>query len=528
MGLLANLGTRTKLLIAVALVATAGVVIGIVAIAGMASMQSRSTAMYESNVKALNDLAAARISSLVMRSRVYDAAVSQDATVADGFFKKIPAEDATFDQAFGAYAATAPAALGADVTAVQEAITSYRQIRDQQLVPAARDHDFDTFATVRDKQTLPVFTKLTTSLTNLIKAETAAAGAANAASASTASSARRNVIILLIVGLLVGVGFALYVARLIVNPVGRVADVLGALATGDLTRSAGITTRDEIGVMAAALDNATVRLRATMGTVGQTSVTLADAATGLAQSSERISRSADHTNEQATAACSVADEVSRNVQTVAAASEEMGTSIREIATSSGDAARVAQEAVGVAQGANEVIGQLGQASSEIGAVVNTITSIAEQTNLLALNATIEAARAGDAGKGFAVVAGEVKDLALETAKATGDISRRVEAIQGNTDAAVQAILRIAEVIEQISEYATTIASAVEEQTSVTSEISRNITEAAAGSSAIAENINGVAGTVEESRADVALTRHAAQELATMSSQLRDEVGQFRY
>jgi len=127
-----------------------------------------------------------------------------------------------------------------------------------------------------------------------------------------------------------------------------------------------------------------------------------------------------------------------------------------------------------------------------------------------------------------VVAGEVKDLALETAKATGDISQRVEAIQGNTDAAVQAILRIAEVIEEISEYTTTIASAVEEQTSVTSEISRNITEAAAGSNAIAGNITGVATVVEESRVDVAATREAAQELAGMSARLRDEVSQFSY
>ena len=528
MGLLANRGTRTKLLIAVALVAAAGIVVGIVAIAGMASMQAKSTAMYELNVKALNELTAARISSLVMRSRVYDAAVSLDTKKADSFIAKIPAEDATFDQAFGAYAAQASASRSADVAAVHDSITTYRQIRDQQLVPAAKAHDYTTFATVRDKQTLPVFTQLTTSLTNLINAETAAAGAANAASSRTASSARRNVIILLVIGLLAGVAFALYVARLIVDPVSRVAAVLGALAAGDLTRAAGVSCRDEIGVMASALDNATARLRATMGTVGQSSVSLAEAATGLAESSNRIAEGADRTNEQASSASAAAEEVSRNVQTVAAASEQMGSSIREIATSSGDAARVASEAVGVAQNASRIIGQLGDSSSEIGAVVKTITSIAEQTNLLALNATIEAARAGDAGKGFAVVAGEVKDLALETAKATGDISQRVSTIQANTDAAVQAIVRIAEVIEEISEYATTIASAVEEQTSVTSEISRNITEAASGSTAIADNITGVASAVESSSGDVAATRRAAQELAAMSARLRDEVGQFSY
>jgi len=138
--------------------------------------------------------------------------------------------------------------------------------------------------------------------------------------------------------------------------------------------------------------------------------------------------------------------------------------------------------VGIVESVNATVGQLGASSMEIGNVISLITSIAEQTNLLALNATIEAARAGDAGKGFAVVASEVKDLAQETAKATGDISTRVQAIQSDAEAAVEAIGRIVEVIEKINGYSTMIASAVEEQTSTTTEISRSITEAATGSS----------------------------------------------
>jgi methyl-accepting chemotaxis protein len=174
------------------------------------------------------------------------------------------------------------------------------------------------------------------------------------------------------------------------------------------------------------------------------------------------------------------------------------------------------------------VAKLGESSAEIGNVVKVITSIAEQTNLLALNATIEAARAGEAGKGFAVVANEVKELAQETAKATEDIARRVEAIQGDTSGAVAAIGRISTVIGQINDYQTTIASAVEEQTATTSEMSRSVSEAATGSGQIAENIGGVSTAAESTTQALTQTRTAVDELSRMAADLRTTVSRFSY
>ena len=137
---------------------------------------------------------------------------------------------------------------------------------------------------------------------------------------------------------------------------------------------------------------------------------------------------------------------------MATGAEEMGASIKEIAKNATEAAKVATSAVKVAETTTATVSKLGDSSTEIGQVIKVITSIAQQTNLLALNATIEAARAGEAGKGFAVVANEVKELAKETAKATEDISRKIEAIQTDTKAAVDAIASISEVINQINGY----------------------------------------------------------------------------
>ena len=157
-----------------------------------------------------------------------------------------------------------------------------------------------------------------------------------------------------------------------------------------------------------------------------------------------------------------------------------------------------------------------------------ITSIAEQSNLLALSATIEAARAGEAGKGFAVVANEVKELAQETAKATEDIARRVQAIQGDTTAAVTAIEEISSIVAQISDRQTTIASAVEEQTATTSEMSRSVQEAAGGSGQIADNITSVSSAADSTTRALTQTRTVVDELSRMATGLRTTVGRFTY
>ena len=269
-------------------------------------------------------------------------------------------------------------------------------------------------------------------------------------------------------------------------------------------------------------------LKNLLATVSDNATALAGASEELSSVSTTMSATAEETSVQANVVSAASEEVSKNVQTVACGVDELNAAIKEIAKSASESAKVSQQAVNVANKTNGTIAKLGESSCEIGKVVKVITSIAEQTNLLALNATIEAARAGEAGKGFAVVANEVKELAKETAKATEDISHKIETIQTDTRGAVEAIRQISDVINQINEISTSIACAVEEQTATANEMGRNVSEASKGSNEISENITAVATAAQSTTEGANNTQQAAIEIARMAAELQQLVLEFKF
>jgi methyl-accepting chemotaxis protein len=339
-------------------------------------------------------------------------------------------------------------AVDAAVEKVRPDVEAYLQSAQQIVTAAGVDLATARAAYPRFAQ---AFSALEQSLPSVGQAVEAAAADAARASAEQRSTAITEAFVVAGVGLAVLTLLGWVITRSVVGPLRRVGAVVAAMAEGDLRGTAGVTSKDEVGQMAAALEASMATMREVIAAIGDSSTTLASATEELSASAQDMARLADESATQTGMVASAASQVSGNVQTVAAGSQQMGTSIREIAQNATEVSRVAAQAVTVADSTTATVAKLGESSLEIASVVKVITSIAEQTNLLALNATIEAARAGEAGKGFAVVANEVKELAQETAKATEDIARRVEAIQADTEGAVQAIGEIAQIIGLIND-----------------------------------------------------------------------------
>ena len=356
-------------------------------------------------------------------------------------------------------------------------------------------------------------------------------------------------------GLVLGLVIAWLIGRGISRPIVAMTGAMTRLAGGDKAITVpALGRKDEIGQMADAVEvfkqNAIemgrlaaeqakeqerkeARQRAIEGYIKgfDESVSgllgiLASAATEMRSTAESMSATAEETSRQSTAVAAASEEASTNVQTVAAAAEELTSSISEITRRVSESTQIAGRAVDEATRTNGAVKGLADAAQKIGNVVQLINDIASQTNLLALNATIEAARAGEAGKGFAVVASEVKSLATQTSKATEEIAGQIQAMQGATDGAVTAIEGIGSTITKISEIATAIASAVEEQGAATQEIARNVQQAAAGTSEVSTNITGVTQAAGQTGAASAQVLSTAGELTKQSEVLRGEVTRF--
>jgi len=379
---------------------------------------------------------------------------------------------------------------------------------------------------------------------------------AQAAEASTRASIKLWMWVALGCSILLVGSVSFFIGRSISTALIAMVRSMTGLANGDTSVAIpGLGRKDEIGEMAGAVAvfktnmAEAERLRAEQaeaearvrqqrkadmqgladtfeGAVSEIIETVSSAATELEASSNTLTQTAERGNGLATAVAAASEEASANVQSVSSASEELTSSVSEISRQVQESARVADVAVEQAQRTNARVAELTKAASRIGDVVELINTIAAQTNLLALNATIEAARAGEAGKGFAVVATEVKALAEQTAKATGEIGQHIGAIQTATDESVGAIKEIGDTIAKMSEISSTIAAAVEEQGAATQEISRNIQHAAQGTSEVSANIADVQRGAGETGAASAQVHSAAQSLSQESNRLKSEVARF--
>jgi len=301
------------------------------------------------------------------------------------------------------------------------------------------------------------------------------------------------------------------------------------------------TVRDEFSELSAYMHSFIANIRTLVKDVNSNCTNLNNSSQALAEVSEKIDAGSNDSAQRATAVAAATEEMSSNMASVAAATEEaaanvnvMTTATEEISSSVGDIQRSTQNAKAITGDAvvqaadiSEKVDALGSAALDIGKVTETIADISAQTNLLALNATIEAARAGEAGKGFAVVANEIKDLAKQTAQATGEIKERIEGIQNSTNITVTGIKKISDIITEIDTIVSGIAISLDEQSATMSELTTNIVQAGDGIGEVSENVAQSSVVSQQIAADISEVNNAVNDISTGTGDVRRNAEELR-
>jgi methyl-accepting chemotaxis protein len=516
---------QTKILLGFVILALVLVGLGTFTIARMGSLDQDTRQMFERDLQAVDNLAEARLGLNMIALDVLGLATTSDPAMREQGFAALDKARADVTSNVQEYRQADPEGSRSLVN-FDAQFNQLDQMLNGVVLPAIRAGNPAALLSTQAEST-PLYLAMDNALMERQAAAAAQARERYERSQSNFSSTRLTVIVVVAVSVLIAIGLGLLMAQAISRSLKQSMQAINRVADGDLTTHVDNDLADETGEISRALNRMVDKMSGTVAGIAATADRLSRTSNGLSSVSTRLMTATEQASARASTASEASEEVSASVHTVAAGAEEIGTSIREIAGNATQAASMAAEAASVAAETDSTITKLGESSAEIGQVIGVITSIAEQTNLLALNATIEAARAGEAGKGFAVVANEVKELAAETARATGDIRGRITAIQSDAGAVTGAIARITRVIGQITDYQSTIASAVEEQTVTTNDIARHVSEAANGSTQVASNISSAAAASHETSAGASDILDTARELADQAEELNGLVTQFR-
>ncbi|MDQ1679138.1 MAG: hypothetical protein QOC93_4282, partial [Actinomycetota bacterium] len=350
---------NTKILLIVVVLAAVAGAVGLTALNAMSSMAQKTEYLHTQNLMPITDVAEVRAAQLKARVDIQQMLVHSSAEGLQKSRDQLATDDGRIAAAVAAYKKTDMTGREQALAKFEDNWAAYVKVRDAQLVPATLKRDIKTFNRVQNDTAQALITASTEGLAELVTIEVKSAGESAAAAQKAYTNSRTTMILVLLVGLAVAVALALFIARLITGALRKVQVVLTAVADGDLTHTAEVDSRDEVGAMATALTRATDSMRQAIGAMASSADALASSSEQLSNASHQIAASAEEASTQATVVSAAAEQVSANVQTVAAGSEEMGASIAEIAHNANEAAKVAAQAVDAAAATTSTVSKLG-------------------------------------------------------------------------------------------------------------------------------------------------------------------------
>jgi len=518
--MLNNIKIGVKLVGGFMIVAAIAVLIGVVGNVNMHTLKVQDTMLYEKMTLPLGDLVSVSTNFHRQRVNLNDLIRESDPEKMAAIQTKMAGLEEAFNASLAHLKTTLTSADDQDLyKQLFDTDAEYDTYRVRMLECAKANKDAEAYR-LMDGDALKLSLKEAELIDEMVKIHVEEAKHTAETNAKTANSASFMLTIAYAIGALTALLLGIWLTVSITRPLAQGVGVAQALAQGNLTVRLNMNRKDEIGVLAAAMDKLAESLSTTMRKIQENSGVLASSSEELSAVSNQLVSNSEEMTTQSTTVASTTEQMSANINNIASASEQMSvnangvasaseqmsqnmnavsSAVEEMAVSIGDITKNAQDARSISNSATDMaknatttMDQLGKAAKEIGKVTDVIKRIAEQTNLLALNATIEAASAGEAGKGFAVVANEIKELANQSAQAAGDIAARIEGMQGNATDAIKVIGDVAQIIDKIGQSVKVITLSVEQQTKATNDISSNVLQASSGAKNIAHSIAEVA------------------------------------
>ncbi|SFL85218.1 methyl-accepting chemotaxis protein [Paenibacillus sp. 1_12] len=522
-----NLKTSVKLISGFGMVAMIVAVVGMYAISNLSMMDGNINEMYNNNLTSIQRLSSGLNSYQNIRVATRDISLSNNSAGElklqgdiEGYIKELQDEVdiyrnttitliekdqlKSYDTAFAAYTKVLASAMK---LGEKEDKTEYNKFLNSELIP--------------------VGTKVRESLTKLIDTNVKLAEGKNTESAEAYKSARMTTIIIVGIAFILSIVMGYGIAQSIARPLHRIVDLVTKVANGDLREKADIDTKDEVGQLAASINQMISNLQHLINGIIQSSQSVAAASEEISASTEEIASSSITQAQSAQSITELFKELSVAINSVAESAEQAAELSNVTVRTASEGDKVIQASIAGMQAVNQTMTRLEEDSLKIGDIIEVIDDIADQTNLLALNAAIEAARAGDQGRGFAVVADEVRKLAERSSEATKQISSIIKVMQANTKLSVNAVLDSVAQSSQTGEAFQNIIHMVNDSSQKVNEIAAACEEESAQASEVMQSVESISASSQESAASSEETAATCQSLAQLADELNTSVSIFK-